>query len=156
MIEVNLTYAGSIAAILAAAFSFFLWRSERNHELSRLKALYQHLGFIEESAKEHEKHLKDKKLPDPSWPIANIDLNFYLTNIKYTTQKECCIWWVGTKGLKKELIAIFEKINNINYLWKLIIENSKIKSDLRTNTYYQDLYRFITSAMKEIEKIIQK
>src|SRR3989344_4783860 len=142
MIEVNLTYAGSIAAILAAAFSFFLWRSERNHELSRLKALYQHLGFIEESAKEHEKHLKDKKLPDPSWPIANIDLNFYLTNIKYTT--------------KKELIAIFEKINNINYLWKLIIENSKIKSDLRTNTYYQDLYRFITSAMKEIEKIIQK
>ncbi len=156
MINDILINAGSIAAIVAAFLSFFLWRSERNQDLSRLRALHQHLTFIEESAKGHEKHIKGNKLAAPSWPIANIDLNFYLTNIKHKVRKEWCICWINTHELKKELIATYEKINNINYLWKLKIENQKTKSDLLTNSHYQDLYRFISSAKKEIEKVTRK
>ncbi len=147
--------------ILAVAFltlilTFLIWRSERDKELSRLKSLFDHLIFIRDSAKGHEKHLKYGGLPLPSWPVANMDLNFYLTQLNYTMRKEwslCC--HESTRRLKKGLIRIFEKINNINYLWKLKIEKPKVKSDLETNTYYSDLYGFIENALYEIKRIIK-
>jgi len=148
------TYIGAIAGIFAALFGFILWRSERNHEISRLKSLMMHLNFIKESAKGHEKHVKSKNLPFPSWSIANIDLNFYLTNIKSQVRKERCFYHISTNRLKKELIAIYEKINNINFLWRRELDKPN-SSDLKINTYYSDLYNFIGKSQIQIQRIIK-
>jgi len=142
-------------AVLTLILTFLMWRSERNKELSRLKALSDHLLFIKESAEGHEKQMKGHNLPLPSWPVANIDLNFYLTQLNYNIRKEYSFCSESTRRLKKELIGISEKINNINYLWKQEIENSKIKTDLRTSTYYSDLSSMIKNAIYEVKRIIK-
>ena len=135
---------GSFAAVVAAIFSFILWRIRRNEDLSRLIALFVHLKFIEESAKGHESHVKNhslnKNFPLPSWPIANMDLNFYLTHINHKIRKKDSFFcYETTKYLKQDLIKVHEKIKNINFLWQQTLER-QIPNDLHTNTYYLDLY----------------
>ena len=88
-----ITIIGTLAALIAAIFSFLMWRISRNQELSRLIALLDHLGFIESSAKGHEKYLKNGNLSIPSWSIANMDLYFYLTNVNLKIRRKlsfCC------------------------------------------------------------------
>ena len=152
----TLNLIGVVAAVIAATISFILLRSDRIKDLSRLKALNQHLNFIKESARGHESQLKNGKKPLPSWPVANFDLNYYLTNIKYKIRKEyfiCCR--KSTKDLKEDLIFIHEKISNINYLWDLIVKKEKDKTDLVSSTYYSDLLKRIEQAQREIKDIVR-
>ncbi len=149
------TVIAALAAVIAAVFGFVMWRITRNQELSRLKALYQHLEFIEGSARGHENYISNAKLPIPSWPLPNMDLNFYLSHINYKVRKEfnlCCR--MSTKNLKNSLIVVYERVNTINYLWKLKVEKPKIKTDYGLK-YYQDLKRDIASCKEEIKKIVE-
>ena len=154
------TIIGAFAAVIAAILSFVMWRITRNQELSRLMALHQHLSFIQESAEGHQNYVRnntiDPRNPFPSWPVANMDLNFYLTNINYKVRKKGAICYDPTKKLKRKLIATYEKINNINYLWNLRIIQPTRQTNFSANTYYPELYRFITDCKEEIERILNK
>lgn len=139
------------AATIGAILSFFIWKSERNKELSRLRSLYQHVSFIKESAKGHEKQLKNS-YEIPSWRVPNMDLNFYLSNINYKVRKSWCVCRISSQNLKHSLITLHERVSTINFLWEQLINEKK--NDLKENTYYADLYQDIYNTQKEIEKII--
>ena len=94
---------------LTLILTFLIWRSERKKELSRLRALFDHLIFIKKSAQGHENILKDKSPKIPSWPVANMDLNFYLTQLNYKIRREFSPCFEKTRRLKKELIGISRK-----------------------------------------------
>ena len=141
-------------AILTLVLTFFIWRFERLKELSRLISLFDHLIFIKKSAEGHEKQLKSDA-PIPSWPVANMDLNFYLTQINFRVRRKYSLCFEDTRKLKKELIGIFEKINNINYLWEQEVKDPKIITDLKSSTYYFDLNYKIENALHEIRRIIK-
>jgi len=149
-----------IAAVIAGIFSFVMWRIDRDQELSRLMALYNHLNFIKESARGHQKHVQGfylKKTIWPSWPVPNMDLNFYLTHIRYKVRRKraiCC--FEPTRSIKQELISVHEKIHNINYLWRLKLEEPKVSSDLDGEKYYKELYSFIDNCQKEIRRILTR
>lgn len=146
------TSIAAVASTIAAIFGFVMWRIVRNQELSRLKALHQHLEFTEGSAKSHDDYLKNEKKPFPSWNLINIDLNHYLSHINYKMRRENGICYEPTKNLKSRLIAIYERAETINFLRKLEIEGKK--TDLRLSTYYQDLIKDIDSCKTEIERIV--
>lgn len=158
-----ITIIGAFAAAIAAIFSFVMWRITRNQELSRLMALYQHLEFIRESAEGHQNHVRNNAVtpsnpltPFPSWPVANMDLNFYLTHINYKVRRKgtiCC--YDPTRKLKRKLIAAYEKIKNINYLWNLRITQPTRPTNFSANTYYPELYGFIGDCKEEIERLVK-
>ena len=153
------TIVGALAAVIAAGFSYIMWRIDRVQDLSMLKALYQHLNFIDNSANGHETHVRNntqnpRRSPMPSWPLPNMDLNFYLTHIKYKIRKEWSFCKEPTESLKMALITLHERVNTINFLWREELSRRN-STDLRTNTYYQDLKNDINQCTTEIRRIIK-
>ena len=139
-----------VVATIAAVFSFIMWRISRKEELSMLKALYDHLGEINKSAIGHERQFLMTHIL-PSWPIPNMDVNYYLTKISYKVRKETSLMWISTRKLKKNLIKVHERVNTINFLWKQAADGCK--TDLYSNTYYSDLNNDILLVQEQIQKL---
>jgi hypothetical protein len=147
--------------------TFLMWRRTRKEELSRLRSLFQQLDYLKRLSRDQFNYIKNKGIT--SWTLPNIDLNFYLTHINHKIRGESACRQIQTCNLKKSLMEVHGKINNINNMFVLIYEthvlNTKkshkkleeYKKELtKENHYYTDLGKMIETAKREIKKIIKK
>jgi len=156
IVSITLTFV-----ILGTTLSFLIWRTPREANLSRLRALYLQLDMIKDSA---EGSLKEYK-PNTQLPsyVGTIDVDYYLTRLPSKIRREWGMGNIYLSDLKINLLETKNKIENINHSLSRLIESlisghnelfKALQKELFDNTYYADLKDLASEVQHEIEKIL--
>lgn len=141
--------------------SIYHFGHKRKKNLFLLQSLWLHLWSIANTTKGHITE-KDQNNQNPSYPITDLDLNYYLTNIENKIKKEARPFQskISTIPLKWALSEIHQKVRNINELRS--DDKSGVKNDLWSKNksnkyrYHHHLNRLIELARQELRLLLDK